>query len=69
MAPAGTPKAIVHRIAAEVARVTKEQKFIEQLMSFGVEPVGSGPEEHATMIAADIALWPAALRAAGVKGQ
>jgi hypothetical protein len=34
-----------------------------------VEPVGSGPEEHATMIAADIALWPAALRAAGVKGQ
>jgi len=69
MAPAGTPEAIVYRIATEVARVAKEQKFVERLMSFGVEPVGSGPEELATMVAADIALWPAALRTAGVKGQ
>ncbi len=69
MAPAGTSEAIVRRIATEVARVTKEQKFVERLMSFGVESVGSGPEEHATTVAADIALWPAALRAAGVKGQ
>jgi tripartite-type tricarboxylate transporter receptor subunit TctC len=69
MAPAGTPEAIVHRIATEVVRVAKEQKFAERLMSFGVEPVGSSPEELATMVAADIALWPDALLAAGVKGQ
>jgi tripartite-type tricarboxylate transporter receptor subunit TctC len=69
MAPARTPEAIVHRIATEVARVAKEQRFVERLMSFGVEPVGSSPEELATMVAGDIALWPAALRTAGVKGQ
>jgi tripartite-type tricarboxylate transporter receptor subunit TctC len=69
MAPAGTPEVIVHRVATEVARIAKEPKFVERLISFGVEPVGSSPEELATMVAADIALWPDALRAAGVKGQ
>jgi len=69
MAPAGTPEAIVRRIAMEVAHITKEQTFVERLMSFGFDPLGSGPEELAAMVAADIALWPAALRAAGVKGQ
>jgi tripartite-type tricarboxylate transporter receptor subunit TctC len=69
MAPAGTPKVIVGRIAKEVARVAKEQKFIERLLSFGVEPVGNSPEEFGAMIAADIALWPEALRAAGIKGR
>jgi tripartite-type tricarboxylate transporter receptor subunit TctC len=69
MAPADTPKAVVHRIATEVARIAKEQKFVERLTSFGVESVGNSPEEFAAMIAADIALWPDALRAAGIKGQ
>jgi tripartite-type tricarboxylate transporter receptor subunit TctC len=67
MAPAGTPEVVVHRIATEVARVAKEQTFVERLMSFGVEPVGNSPEEFAAMVAADVALWPAALRAAGIR--
>ncbi len=67
MAPAGTPKAIVARIAAEVARVAKEQKFVDRLTNFGVEPVGNRPDEFAAMIAADIALWPDAVCVAGIK--
>jgi tripartite-type tricarboxylate transporter receptor subunit TctC len=69
VAPAGTPAAIVHRVATAVARVAKERKFVERLASFGVESVGNSPEEFAAMIAADMALWPNALRDAGIKGQ
>jgi tripartite-type tricarboxylate transporter receptor subunit TctC len=69
MAPAGTPKAVVHRIATEVIRAVKEQTFVDRMTSIGVETVGNSPEEFATMIAADIVLWPDALRAAGIKGQ
>jgi tripartite-type tricarboxylate transporter receptor subunit TctC len=67
MAPAGTPRAIVERIAQEVARTTKDAQFIERLARFGVDPVGNRPEEFAAVIAADIALWAEAVRAAGVQ--
>src|SRR5262249_18392746 len=47
MAPAGTPKPVVHRIATEIIRAAKEQTFIERMTNLGVEPVGNSPEEFA----------------------
>ena len=47
MAPAGTPKAIIDRIAAEFAKAAKDPKFIAQLDTYGVEPLGLTPEEFA----------------------
>src|SRR6185436_5314885 len=38
LAPAGTPKAIVDRLAAEMVRAVNDPKFAENLMSNGVEP-------------------------------
>jgi tripartite-type tricarboxylate transporter receptor subunit TctC len=67
MAPAGTPKEIIDRIAAEVARGAKDPKVSERLMSFGVDPLSTSPEEFAVMIAAEIPLWAEAVKAAGVK--
>ena len=37
MAPAGTPKDIVNRIAAEFARAAKDPKFVAQLDKYGVD--------------------------------
>jgi tripartite-type tricarboxylate transporter receptor subunit TctC len=65
MAPSGTPRAVVERIANEVVRSLKEPDFIERLAKFGVEPVGNSPEEFAAQIAADIALWTEAIKLAG----
>jgi tripartite-type tricarboxylate transporter receptor subunit TctC len=65
LAPAGTPKTIVERIAAEVVRVSKEPGYIEQLSGHGVVPLGKGPGEFAGMISADIELWGKALQLAG----
>jgi tripartite-type tricarboxylate transporter receptor subunit TctC len=69
MAPAGTPKEIVDRIATEVARAVKDPKFVERLVSYGVDPLGNSPEEFAATIASDIPLWADAVTVAGVKEQ
>ena len=43
MAPAGTPKPIVDKIAAEIAKACKEPKFVERLPRFGADPSGITP--------------------------
>jgi tripartite-type tricarboxylate transporter receptor subunit TctC len=70
MAPAGTPKEIVDRIAAEVANAMEDAAFLERLKNFGADPVAdSNPEHFSKMIAADIALWSEAASIAGIKRQ
>jgi tripartite-type tricarboxylate transporter receptor subunit TctC len=67
LAPAGTPKDIIERIAKEVSRAVKDPKIGERLANFGVDPLGNSPEEFAVMIAADIAQWAEAVKMAGVQ--
>jgi tripartite-type tricarboxylate transporter receptor subunit TctC len=67
MAPAGTPKEIIERIANEVAGAVKDPKIAERLTGSGVDPVGNSPQEFAAMIAADLALWAEAIEVAGVQ--
>src|SRR6476620_1518583 len=69
MAPAGTPKAVVDRIAAEVGKATKDVKIVEQLTAFGVDPLGTSPPEFSAMIAADIELWAEAVKLAGLQAK
>ena len=66
MAPAGTPKVIITRVADEVRRAVKDPALIERLATYGVDPLGSTPEEFAATIAADIPLWAEAVKIAGV---
>jgi tripartite-type tricarboxylate transporter receptor subunit TctC len=67
MAPAGTPREIIERIAKEVAGAVKDPKIAERLIGSGVDPLGNSPQEFATMIAADLALWAEAIEIAGVQ--
>ena len=67
VAPAGTPKAIIDRVAREVARAVKEPKPAERLTGFGVDPLGSSPEEFAAQLSADIRMWGEAVKLAGVR--
>jgi tripartite-type tricarboxylate transporter receptor subunit TctC len=67
MAPAGTPKEIIERIAKEVARAVRDPRIAERLIANGVDPLGNSPEEFAAQIAADIALWAEAVKIAGVQ--
>jgi tripartite-type tricarboxylate transporter receptor subunit TctC len=65
MAPAGTPKEIVDRLAQEVGRAVKDPVIAERLVHNGIDPLGSTPEEFAAMMARDMALWGQAIKAAG----
>jgi tripartite-type tricarboxylate transporter receptor subunit TctC len=67
LAPAGTPREIVDRIANEVARGVKDPKVASRLAGNGVDPLGDSPQEFAATIAADIAFWAEALKEAGVQ--
>jgi tripartite-type tricarboxylate transporter receptor subunit TctC len=69
MAPAGTPKDIIDRIAGEIARAVKDPQFSERLAGDGFDPLGSSPQEFAATIAADIAFWADAVKAVGGQEQ
>ena len=44
MAPVGTPKEIINRLATEFARAAKDSSFVAQLNQQGVTPAGLTPE-------------------------
>jgi tripartite-type tricarboxylate transporter receptor subunit TctC len=69
MAPAGTPKAIVDKISAEIAKAVKEPKFREQLINYGADPLGDTPAEYRAMLEKDIPIWAEAVDVAGAKQQ
>jgi tripartite-type tricarboxylate transporter receptor subunit TctC len=69
LAPAGTPKDIVNRLAREVALAVKEPAIAQKLANLGVDPLGDRPEQFAATIAADIALWAETIKIAGVTFQ
>jgi tripartite-type tricarboxylate transporter receptor subunit TctC len=67
MAPAGTPKDIIDRTAAEFGRALKDPQFIEHMHKAGVEPAAdASPTAFATFIAKEIPLWGEAVKIAGV---
>lgn len=55
--PAGTPAAIVDRIAAEAIRAVKLPEVGSRLAAMGFDPTGLGPAEFAGVIQKDIARW------------
>ena len=67
LAPKGTPKPIIDRLAAEMANAAKDPKFIEQLRANGIDPAVEGPEKFAAFIAKEIPNWAKAVEIAGVK--
>jgi tripartite-type tricarboxylate transporter receptor subunit TctC len=67
MAPAGTPKEIVDKIAAEIGRAVKNPQFVARLDQMGADPLGNSPEEFRAMIATDTALWADTVHSLGLK--
>ena len=66
-APAKTPQAIVKRLNQEIVRVLNQSDVKQKFFEFGVDVVGNSPEEAATTIKADMALWSKVIKDAGIK--
>src|SRR5262245_60406700 len=67
VAPAGTPKDIVHKLNGEIGRTLKDPEFVRQISTMGIDPLGSTPEEFATFLRKEIPRWKQIVQDAGGK--
>ena len=68
VAPAGTPAPIVARLHAELLKAARNPAFVERLNAAGMDVVTNPtPDDYARFIRADLAKWPAVVKAAGAK--
>lgn len=66
-APAGTPKAIIDKISAEVAKLVAAPETKEKLAVQGFEPYYNNPEQTAGLVKRDIERFGKIIKAAGIK--
>jgi tripartite-type tricarboxylate transporter receptor subunit TctC len=69
LAPAGTPKNIVNRMAAETAKAVTSIDIKGRFETIGIEPVGDTPEEAGKFLDDEIAKWAKVISTAGVRAE
>jgi tripartite-type tricarboxylate transporter receptor subunit TctC len=67
MAPAGTPRPVVDKLARALNEAVKSDEVVGKLRQQGMEPLGGTPEELGRYVVTEIAKWGAAAQAAGLK--
>ncbi len=68
MAPAGTPKEIVARLYASLAKVMANEDVRKKLLAVGIEPtISKSPEEFAAFIKAQAEVRSKVIKAVGMK--
>ena len=67
LAPAGTPKAAIDRLAAELGRVLAMPDVQARLLGQGQKPFATTTEQFAALIQSDIALYTRVARAANIR--
>ncbi len=67
VAPAGTPPAIVNRIAEAVQLAVSKPEMRARLWQLGVDPIGDTPAQFANTLRADSATWAEAAKASNLK--
>ena len=67
MAPAGTPRGVIDKLAAAANEALKSDDIAAKLRAQAFEPLGGTPEEFAGLIASDSTKWAAVAKAAGLK--
>jgi tripartite-type tricarboxylate transporter receptor subunit TctC len=67
LAPAGTPRPIVDRLAAELQKVVASPDVREKLAASGIDTVSSTPEQFADLIRSETVRYAKVIKAAGIK--
>jgi tripartite-type tricarboxylate transporter receptor subunit TctC len=68
-APGGTPKEIVDKLSAEVARALAKGDLPERLRGFGTNPQASTPEQFAEQIRNETAMWGKIIKDKDIKAE
>ncbi|HUD33585.1 Bug family tripartite tricarboxylate transporter substrate binding protein [Variovorax sp. PvP013] len=69
LAPAGTPKAIVDKLNAEINAALKLPDVRAKLEAAGIEVQGGTPQAYAALIRSDLAKWGKVVKAAGIEAE
>jgi len=67
VAPAGTPRPVIEKLAGVAKQVMHAPESIETLHKQGYDPVESGPDQFAAFIRSELARWSRVARDAGLK--
>ena len=67
LGPAGTPKAVVDRVNAELNKALQSPEVLARFVQLGFEPAGGSAAEFAATIQRDARKWSKVIKDAGVK--
>ena len=67
LAPAGTPWAIVARLAEAIAKAVRHPDTVQRFTALGIDPVGNTPEAYARQIRIDIEKYAKAVKVSGAR--
>ena len=67
MAPAGTPKAIVEKLRAEIVRAVNAADVRERFSALAVVPTTNSPDAFRALLETDVKRWAKVVKDAGIK--
>ena len=67
VAPAATPRLVIDKLNAEVAKVLKTPEMRERMTGLGTEIVANSPEQFAQYLREETAKWSKIVKDAGIK--
>jgi tripartite-type tricarboxylate transporter receptor subunit TctC len=69
VAPAGTPRAVIDRLARDAAAIISSREAAKRLGDLGHEAVTSTPDQFGAYIRSEIARWAAVAKETGIRAQ
>ena len=67
--PAKTPKAVVDKLSAAIAKAVKSPDVVEKIQGLGSDAVGTTPEEFSATLKKDRERWVPIIKASGFKAE
>ncbi|HET9644387.1 MAG TPA: tripartite tricarboxylate transporter substrate binding protein [Burkholderiaceae bacterium] len=64
--PKATPRELIHKISADLAKALKSEELKARLEAVGLEPIGSTPEEFDQYVQTELKRWEAVVRKANI---
>ena len=69
VAPGATPRAIVEKLGAEVARLLRTQAISERFTAMRIDPIHNRPEQFAEMVRDETAKWRKIVQSANIRAE
>ena len=67
LAPAGTPRAVIDRLNADIKSVMTSPQMVERMAGYGIQTTHSTPEEFAERIRTDTQKWAQIIEQSGAR--